>query len=224
MPPVLRELALGDAPGRWEALGFAVAGGAARVGGVTLRLTGEGGGIAGWRLEGRADGGGAIDGLAEAPAQAAGDAAPADRHPNGALAVDHVVVTTPDLARTFAALQRAGLELRRVREARLGRAPVRQGFFRAGETLIEVVGPPEPADDGPARFWGLTVTVADLAAARAVAGTLLGASHDAVQRGRRIATVREEAGLGTQLALMSPRPASDERPAAATDDRPKSRG
>ena len=36
-------------------------------------------------------------------------------------------------------------------------------------------------------------------------GPLVGPPKDAVQPGRRIATVSPEAGLGTALALMSPR-------------------
>ena len=31
-----------------------------------------------------------------------------------------------------------------------------QVFFRLGEVILELVGPPEPAGDGPARFYGLT--------------------------------------------------------------------
>jgi hypothetical protein len=220
MPPVLTGLVLGDEPVRWEALGFATAGGRLRLGAVTVRLTGAGGGIAAWRLEGRDDGGGTLDGLAEAPPE--DDGAPAE-HPNGARAVDHVVVATPELERTFAALRGAGLDLRRVRDTRLGEAPLRQGFFVAGPAVIEVVGPPQPGPDGgPARFWGLTVAVADLDGLAPRLGPLIGPTHPAVQRGRRIATVRETAGLGTRLAMMTPRPPSDERPGRGADDRPES--
>lgn len=200
--PVLRALVLGDEPARWEALGFAVAGGQVALGGVTLSLGGGGGGIAAWRLEDRT-GGGAIDGLAEAPPVTP---VAAQEHPNGAIALDHVVVTTPDLARTIAALERAGLGLRRTRDASAGGASLRQAFFVAREAVVEVAGPPEPAGDGPARFWGLTVVVRDLDAAAAALGPLLGEARDAVQPGRRIATVRQGAGLRTRLALMTPRP------------------
>lgn len=159
-------------------------------------------GIAGWRVHGVAPG--VLDGLVtEAPEERRPDgAAGAPAHPNGAVAVDHVVVATPDLDRTLGALAGAGLELRRVREV----GPARQAFYRVGEALLEVVGPAVPDGDGPAAFWGLTVTVSDLAAAAARLGPLLGAPRDAVQPGRRIATVRRAAGLGTALALMTPPP------------------
>jgi hypothetical protein len=209
--PRLAELVLGDEPAGWSALGFAVDGGLLELGGVTLRLEGGGGGIRAWRLEGRADGGGPVDGLAAAAA--AGAPAPAAvsagrPHPNGALALDHVVIATPDLDRTIAALERAGLELRRIRETSSGQAPLRQAFFVAGTCVLEVAGPPEPAGDGPASFWGLTVVVGDLEALAERLGPRLGPTRPAVQAGRRIATLRSEAGLGTAVAFMTPRPPS----------------
>ncbi len=50
------------------------------------------------------------------------------------------------------------------------------------------------------------MVVADLDACVRELGPLLGAPHDAVQPGRRIATVRREAGMPTALAFMTPRP------------------
>jgi hypothetical protein len=106
-------------------------------------------------------------------------------HPNGAFAVDHVVVLTGSLDRTVTALQAAGLDLRRRDE--------RMAFLRLGSYILEVV---ERAGD-PARFWGLVVVVDDPGA---VPGA--GPAKNAVQPGRRIATVK---GLGTALAVMSRR-------------------
>ncbi|HEX6387954.1 MAG TPA: hypothetical protein VFZ89_00850, partial [Solirubrobacteraceae bacterium] len=87
------------------------------------------------------------------------------------------------------------------REIDIGRG--RQGFFRHGECIVEVVGPHD-ADGGRAALWGLTITVADLDATAALLGAKLGAVKDAVQPGRRIATVRSDAGAGVPLAFMSP--------------------
>ena len=172
MSVVLTELELGGAVAPWERLGFAVDGDGLRVGAVRLRfLGGEPAGIAGWTLAGArsAD----LDGLRTrlvAEAEAAGEP-PA--HPNGALRLDHVVVFTPDLDRTFAAFEVAGLELRRVRDAGTPEHPLRQGFFRLGETILEVVGDVEPG--GAARFWGLVVIVSDLDALAERLGDDLGA-------------------------------------------------
>ncbi|HEU4657069.1 MAG TPA: VOC family protein [Capillimicrobium sp.] len=118
------------------------------------------------------------------------------------MAIDHVVVRTPDLPRTLAALEAIGLDLRRVREVG---GDLRQAFYVVGGAVLEVVGPERPAGTGPARFWGLVAAVADLDAACARLGELVEPPRDAVQPGRRIAVVRREAGLGTAFALMSPR-------------------
>lgn len=196
----LDELVLRGPARPWERLGLALdADRTARVGSVRLRFAGgEGGGIAEWALRGLPPGAD-LDGLPTRAADApAGKAADPPSHPLGAIRVDHVVVMTPDLARTFAALEAAGLELRRVREA----GGVRQGFYRLGETILEVVG--DVPGDARARFWGLVLVVDDLDTAAARLGDRLGRVKDAVQPGRRIATVREQAELGLPVALITP--------------------
>jgi hypothetical protein len=199
----LAELELSGAAGPWERLGFAVAGDGLQIGAVRLRFTGEKpAGITGWTLARArsAD----LDGLStRLVAETEAAVAPAD-HPNGALRLDHVVVFTPDLDRTFAALEAAGLDLRRVRNAGTPEHPLRQGFYRLGEVILEVVGDVEPS--GPARFWGLVVIVSDLDGLAERLGDDLGTPRDAVQPGRRIATLRESAGLGVPVAFMSAEP------------------
>jgi hypothetical protein len=130
------------------------------------------------------------------------ESAPADStHPNGAVALDHVVVVTPDFDRTAAALAAAGLPLRRIRDA----GGFRQGFRRLGPAILELVESRE-APPGPATFWGLVVVVPDLDALALRLGEHLAGVRDAVQPGRRIATVRRSAGLGPALAFMDPEP------------------
>ena len=178
---------LGDQPAAWEALGFAPdAAGEVVLGDARLRLTGRGGGIASVAVEGlTADG---PDGLPLVRGEGAAPAAAA-AHPNGATVVDHVVALTGSLARTVAALTGAGLDLRRSADG--------MAFLRLGPTILEVV---ERGGDPP-RLWGLVVVVPVLEGL----GPLVGAPKDAVQPGRRIATVSRDAGLGTALALMTPR-------------------
>jgi hypothetical protein len=197
VPPELDELVLGDPPDAWEALGFAAGDGVVALGGVRLRLAGSGGGIAGWSLRG-IDAGADLDGL---PSAAVSEAPPPEpvAHPIGAVAVDHVVALTPDLDRTAGKLRAAGLDYRRTRDAGGG---FRQAFFVLGPCLLELGG---PAEVPKARFWGLTLVVEDLDAAAERLGDRLGGVKDAVQPGRRIATVRREAGLGVPVALMTPR-------------------
>jgi hypothetical protein len=58
--------------------------------------------------------------------------------------------------------------------------------------------------DGPARLWGIAFVVDDIDATGSALGELLGAPRDAVQAGRKIATLRPEAGLGPAIAFMTP--------------------
>ena len=71
--------------------------------------------------------------------RADGMTAPPGTHPNGVIAIDHVVLMSPDLDRTVEVLAGVGLEPRRQRDAELGGRPIRQIFFRLGEVIVEVV-------------------------------------------------------------------------------------
>lgn len=122
-------------------------------------------------------------------------------HPLGVRQIDHVVITTDDLARTSGAVADVtGSVLKRVRET----DEVRQGFHRLGGLIVEVVEH-RRAEPGPAEMWGVVLAVDDLDAVCARLGPdVVGAPRPAVQPGRRITTVRREAGLGCAVALMSP--------------------
>ena len=140
----------------------------------------------------------------ERPASACGGqatgAAPgpaAVSHPNGAVAVDHVVILTSDFDRTASAVAAAGMPLRRLAQ----RDGARQGFRRLGPAIMEIVQAPEV---GATRFWGLVVIVSDLDALADRLGDLLARIRPAVQPGRRIAPLRSAAGLGPAVAFMDP--------------------
>jgi len=208
--PTIDELTVADEPGTWEALGFAVEGDTCVVGEVRIHLAGPHAGerLVGWSL--RDAGGVELDGLPTARSERP---PPADTpaHPNGLTAVDHVVTVTPALDRTVAALKLAGLDLRRVREEPTPAGAPRQAFFRLGATILEVVQePPEAIEraggDRSAFFWGLAFLAPDLEATVAALGDRVSEIRDAVQPGRRIATLRRSAGLALPVALISPRP------------------
>jgi hypothetical protein len=128
-------------------------------------------------------------------------------HRNGAILLDHLVVFTDDPDRTVGTYADLGLEVRRVLELPNGNT---QTFFRAGEVIIELVGP--IAGDGE-RLWGLSPTVADLEECARLLGDRLGRIKDATQPGRRIATLRHEAcGLTVPVAFMSPEPGRSRSP------------
>jgi hypothetical protein len=196
--PELAALLIGDPPAAWADLGFVVEDGAVHVSGVRHVLGGDAKGIRDWALRG-ADG--AIDGLPST--LPAADAKPTPDHPNGVIALDHVVLATPDLGRTIAALEAADIELRRVREAGADR---QQAFFKLGEVILELVGPKRPSGDGAPRFFGLAWTVRDPEATSAFFGDRLKPFKPAVQPGRVIATLSSSAGSTVPHAFMSGEP------------------
>ena len=205
------ELVLADEPERWAALGFTVAGAVVQLGTVRVRLAGSaaGRGIAGWSLRGLACS--ELDGLDTTPSHSAPPDAPPE-HRNGIAGIDHVVAMTPDLDRSVRALQDAGLDLRRIREQPTPAGAPRQAFFRLGAEILEVVEEPERIvaergeADRPVRLWGLALLAPDLDRTVAALSPHVGAVRDAVQPGRRIATLKRSAGLAVPVALMSPRP------------------
>lgn len=195
-------LRLADDPDSWRAAGFTVAGdGSLQLGTVRVELGHAGVGIVGWVLAGAPDEAVTdVDGLPTAhgePALPSGA-----RHDLGVRRIDHVVVLSPDVDRTAAAVERAlGLPLKRIREGDSMGRPVRQAFFRMGEVILEIAGGPTPDPaGGPATFWGLALVLDDLHAAF----ERLGAQHmsrprPAVQPGRSISRLR---GLAVPVALM----------------------
>src|SRR4051812_11975730 len=181
--PVLVGLDVAGDADAWREAGFAVdADGVCRLGHVRMQ-TGVGErGISGWFL---------------GPSVVVEPAV----HPNGSIVLDHLVVFTDDPDRTVVSYAELGLEVRRVRDPGNGK---RQTFFRAGEVIIELVG---PVDGNGERLFGLSPTVTDLDACARLLGDRLGTIKDAVQPGRRIATLRHDAyGLTVPIAFMSPEP------------------
>jgi len=216
MAVTIDELRVADAPEAWKALGFELDGDVCLVGEVRIRMLGRdaGRGLVGWSLRElggtERDGTGVdLDGLAtERSERAAPESAPA--HPNGVAGLDHVVAITPALDRTVAALEAAGLDLRRVREEPTPAGAPRQAFFRLAAVILEVVQePPEAIERGggtdrPAFFWGLAFTAPEIEATAAAIGESASEVRDAVQPGRRIATLRRSAGLAVPVALITP--------------------
>ena len=206
----IAELHIGDDPVSWRAVGFDVdAGHTAHVGHVRLHFHPDAPerGIFRWVLAGTPDEAVTdVDGLPTGHGEPPSLAGLAPSHLIGAEVIDHLVVGSPDLARTVRAIERSlGLPLRRTRDAENADRPMRQAFFRMGEVVLELVGPPEPDPaGGPAAFWGLAFTVASLDEAVDFLGPdLVSAPKSAVQPGRRIATVGPAAGLAVPVALMS---------------------
>ncbi|HEX7059668.1 MAG TPA: hypothetical protein VF176_07445 [Solirubrobacterales bacterium] len=210
MPPTLDELTVADAPDSWRAVGFEVDGDTCVIGDARIRLIGDGAGkgLVGWSLREIDADVAELDGLATTRSDRPLTSGQSP-HPNGVTALDHVVAITPALDRTVAALQGAGLDLRRIREEPTPAGAPRQAFFRLGSAILEVVQQPEEAieeqsgRDRPAFFWGLAFVAPDLDSTVAGLEDRVSEIRPAVQPGRRIATLRRSAGLAVPVALMT---------------------
>lgn len=213
----LAALTIADDPATWGRLGFATDAGATTVGTTVHQLVGTDGGakgIVGWTLSGDIDPGiTQIEGLPTTVTTGAPQAT-TEAHANGVLTIDHLVVMTPDVERTVAALEALGLPCRRRRQGEAYGKPMSQAFFWLGnpdgtdaeKVVLEVVGSPEPdpaQTDSPAKFFGIAYTVADLEATGQFFGDLMKPPFDAVQPGRRITTISSKAGANVAIALMS---------------------
>lgn len=211
-------LSTGERVETWRALGFRADGdqialGLGGSGPMTLTCAGDGGGPHRWALceDGAEDHHSVadVDGIAitwVAAAEPPGLSAAA--HPNTVVGLDHVVVRSPDLDRTTAALTALGADRRRIRSVTVGGEAIQQRFFRFGGPIVELVGPeraPIDADTMPATIWGYAFAVADIDAAATLVGDACSAPKDAVQPGRRIATVRtRDLGIAPTVAFMTP--------------------
>ena len=221
----IEQIVLADEPGRWRSLGFDVEGDRVQLGSVFLCLvgdearTGTAPEMLEWSL--REIDSTELDGL---PTTRSSELAPTPAlpHPNEVIAKDHVVAMTPALDRSVGVLQRAGLDLRRMREQPTPAGAPRQAFFRLGAEVLELVQEPDEAlrrseadaarpavAERPARFWGLALLSSDLDRTVAAFGEVAGEPRDAVQAGRRIVTVKRSAGLAVPIAVISARAADD---------------
>jgi hypothetical protein len=209
------QITLADAPESWGALGFTVTDGRCQLGQVELLLAGaqdelvprsdSASGVLSWSLRDVTSV--ELDGLPTTVSEGQ-PRDPAPAHPNGVLAIDHVVAISPAFERSIVAIQHAGLDLRRIREEPTPAGAPRQAFFRLGHEILELVEEPSEVierggTDRPVRFWGLALLVADIEGAAEALAPHVSEVRAAVQPGRRIATVRRSAGLAEPLALMS---------------------
>jgi hypothetical protein len=180
-----------DPPRAWAALGFTLTDSGVALDGVAIRF----GDTRALSIHGVPEGD--LDGV---PLLGAPEPPAPVQHPNGVLAVDHFVIVSPDFDRTVRELERLELPLRRVRDA----GGFRQGFRRLGPAILELVEA-QQMPPGPARFWGVTFIASDLdALAERLGPDWLRPIKDAVQPGRRIATLDRAAALKTNVAFMTP--------------------
>ena len=204
--PRLVSITLPDSPSAWVDAGFLVEGSTVRVGALDLVCADDPGAepVLGFDRP-HPHGTASLDGIVWDVTPTGRHAEPAS-HPNGIDGVDHLVIMAPDLDRARTALVEAGFEIRRERPTTIGSTAVTQLFARAGDrsgTILEVVAPTGPGGPGPSRLWGLALLATDLDATTDALGDHASGPRDAVQPGRRIATVRHEnLGMAFTLAVM----------------------
>jgi hypothetical protein len=206
--PTIDQITIADEPASWAELGFRVDGDGCQLGAVRLGLAGRGAGegIVGWSLRELA--GTELDGLPTARSETA-VREPAPAHPNGIVAIDHIVAISTSFERSVAAIEAAGLDLRRVREEPTPAGAPRQAFFRLGGEILELVQEPEEVlarlggSGRPARFWGLAFITEDLERTVELLAPHAPPARPAVQPGRRISTLKRSAGLAVPIALMN---------------------
>lgn len=205
------ELRLGCPVEPWSRLGFAVRessdGPSVSVAGLGFRFVEDASGsvesaVTGWTLVGATSGPDDVDGIAtrwiDEPTMS-----PVPENRVHVSSIDHIVIMTGSLDRTSESIDRIlGAPRKRVRDAGGG---VRQGFHRAGDIILEVVERPDLDPNTVASLWGVVFVVDDLDATVGWLGPdAVSAPRDAVQPGRRIASIRREVGLGLPVALMTP--------------------
>jgi len=202
----LLRIDVGDDPESWASAGFNVVENETRVGSTVIRMQGADGdrGILSLAVDGITE---SIDGLTVSPPIPRFNQPITPVHPNLVTQIDHVVAMSPDMDRTVQALCDAGLGLRRTRLYEAGGNTNRQAFFWLGDVILELAGPDEEHGVGPAQWWGLAFTVADLDASQNGLAGLLGAPKDAAQPGRRIAGLHtNEIDVSVPIVFMSPHP------------------
>jgi len=204
------EFEVADPAEAWTRAGFSVGSDSVcRIGGVGIRLVvrDRGAGIVAWSLRWLPPDVSVndLDGVPTArSAEVAEVSVASSAHPNGVIAIDHVVLLSPDLGRTVESLAAIGVDPRRERDSELGGRPIRQIFFRLGEVTVEVVGSPATAGEGPSTLRGMTYVVTDIDATASFFGDRTAPVKDAVQPGRRISTLRhQEFGMSVRTAFIS---------------------
>ncbi len=185
-------LSVPGAPEQWESCGFAVNDGRFVLDRVEFELDGT----LGWGFDEVGPGAERLGVATERKAP------PVDHtdHPNLVDGIDHIVYAVPDLDEATSAVENVlGLELRRRFHPRGPDGP-EMAFYRAGPTVIEVVGGPRTAG-----LWGIAFRCPDLDATVAAvrhAGGPIGDPKPAVQGGRIASVWKDHVGWG--LAIMDP--------------------
>jgi hypothetical protein len=210
MSPRLTELRIGDSEDLWLDLGFETAEGRCRLGTTDIVLTGstEGRGIHGWTWSGAhstAQVGDITTAVVSAPDDDRDDdVTPGPTHRNGAVGLFYVVLFGPSWKEAAGAVASLGLDPGHGVAMGSSRPVTLRSLADAGDVGVEVIGPEEPDPARGWRLWGIIVEVDDLDRTAEHLGRRLRSIKQAVQPGRRIATLDKAAGSTVATAFIGP--------------------
>lgn len=207
MAHALQRIVIGDDPGSWRSAGFSVLDNEMVFGKTVVELAGtaNGRGVLGWAIEGVTSNIESITSIAPSGTTLAVEQRTGLDNTNAVFAIDHVVIETGDLDRTVAAFTEVGMKERRQGQMTTPLGERRQSFLWAGRVIIEIVAPVTADPNVAMRVWGLALVSANLATTSHVLAENMSEPRDAVQPGRKIATIDTSAlDISVPLVVMSP--------------------
>ena len=205
MAHALERIVVGDDPDAWRAAGFRVVGNEVSFGKAVVELAGSDAerGVLGWSIDGVDTD---IEQIPTVPRGASRDARTGSPdHTNAMFAIDHVVVQTGDVDQTVQAFVDVGMAERRRATMSMPAGERQQAFLWAGRVIVEIVGPVEPDPEAGMGIWGLALVSSNLKTTAHVLAANMSEPRDAIQPGRKIATVRTRAlDISVPIVVMSP--------------------
>ena len=207
MAHALQRIVIGDDPDSWRSAGFSVLDNEMVFGKTVVELAGtaNGRGVLGWAIEGVTSNIESITSIAPSGTTLAVEQRTGLDNTNAVFAIDHVVIETGDLDRTVAAFTEVGIKERRQGQMTTSLGERRQSFLWAGRVIIEIVAPVTADPNVAMRVWGLALVSANLATTSHVLAENMSEPRNAVQPGRKIATIDTSAlDISVPLVVMSP--------------------
>ena len=200
--PTIAELHVGDDPSAWERLGFCINENRSLIGRTEVVFSDGPKGIHSWVLRNSMPSqfGPIPTTFTENPVPN-----PSIAHPNGSIGFHHVVLMVPafDIGKT--ALSNAGVQVEQGRPFGSTEKAMLRSAPKMGDIELELIGPESEDRSRIWELWGLVIAVSDIDATSELLGDLLGQVKPAVQKHRRIATLKKEAELGVAVAFLGPK-------------------
>ena len=200
--PTIAELHVGDDSTAWERLGFCINEKRSLIGRTEVVFSDGPKGIHSWVLRNSMPSqfGPIPTTFTENPVPN-----PSIAHPNGSIGFHHVVLMVPEFDIGKTALSNAGVQVEQGRPFGSTEKAMLRSAPKMGDIELELIGPESEDRSRIWELWGLVIAVSDIDATSELLGDLLGQVKPAVQKHRRIATLKKEAELGVAVAFLGPK-------------------